>query len=60
MENEVMIACDGDTYAERKIDLLHQLGYDNIAEDIFYGMNEIQIDNMARAIMKKPPVGYLM
>lgn len=51
-EDEVMTGCKGETYAERKVDLLHQLGFYKVTEEHFRGLNEIQIDQKARSIMK--------
>ena len=45
-----MAGCKGETYAERKIDLLAQLGH-YVSEDIFDGMSEIEIDQKARSII---------
>lgn len=52
-EDCVMVGCKGTTYAERKVDLLHQLGYDYVNADMFSGLSEIQIDQKARSIMMK-------
>ena len=52
MENEVMTGCEGETYVEKKVDLLHQLGYKEASVNMFEGLNEIQIDQKARSIMK--------
>ena len=45
-----MSGCVGETYAERKIDLLAQLGH-HVPDDIFDGMSETEIDRKARAII---------
>ena len=58
MENEVMIDCKGDTFAEKKKDLLHQLGYKHVTVEMFEGMSEVQIENRVRTIISKPPKGY--
>ena len=49
-KHNVMRACRGKTYAERKTDLLHQLGHYYVTEDIFAGMTRNEIDKKAREI----------
>lgn len=39
------------TYAQEKVQLLKQLGFYNITENMFEGMSEIRIDNKARDII---------
>ena len=51
-EDEVMTGCKGETYAERKVSLMHQLGYSEVTLEMFEGLNEIQIDQKARSILK--------
>jgi hypothetical protein len=47
-----MAGCTGDTYVDKKVDLLHQLGYPNITVDIFADCkSESEIDRRARSIM---------
>lgn len=49
--NSDIIGVYGETYAERKANLLKQLGFTNVSSDMFNGMSEIQIDNIARDIL---------
>ena len=58
MENNIMIGCGKGSYATRKVNLLHQLGYHDVTKSMFKGLSDIQIDNKAKEIMSKPPVGY--
>ena len=53
-EDETMTGCKGETYAERKVDLLHQLGYREVTLEMFEGLNDVQIDQKARSIIKMP------
>ena len=46
-----IIGVKGNTYAERKIDLLAQLGYHNLPHNIFDGLTETEIDRKARRII---------
>lgn len=46
------------TYAELKVEILHQLGYKHVKEEMFDGLSDVQIDNRARSIMSNPPKGY--
>lgn len=50
--NSDIIGVYGETYAERKANLLKQLGF-NVSSDIFNGLSEIQIDNKARDIINR-------
>ena len=45
-----IVGVTGNTYAERKAQLLKQLGF-NIKASLFEGLSEIQIDNKARDII---------
>ena len=58
MESNEMIGCGKGSYAKRKANLMHQLGYHDVDKSMFKGMSEIQIDNRVREIMSKPPKGY--
>ena len=58
MENSVMIGCGKGSYATRKVNLLHQLGYHDVTKSMFKGLSEVQIDNKVRVIVSKPPKGY--
>ena len=44
--------CKGNTYAKAKVQLLKQLGFYDVTEDIFKGMSDVQIDNKARSIIQ--------
>lgn len=47
-----MIGCSGKTYTERKVDLLHQLGFYNVTTETFANCkSEIEIDRRARNII---------
>ena len=46
-----MAGCVGETYAEKKVDLLAQLSYHNIPVSIFDGLTETEIDRKARSII---------
>ena len=48
--NNVMCGCKGDTYAEKKVELLRQLGY-YVTVSVFKGLTENEIDRKARTIM---------
>ena len=50
-KTNVMRACKGNTYAKRKVDLLHQLGHHDVTESMFEGLTERQIDMKARNII---------
>lgn len=47
-----MAGCKGETYADKKVDLLHQLGFYNVTVDIFKNCkSESEIDRQARSII---------
>ena len=47
-----LAGCKGETYAEKKVDLLHQLGFYNVTVDIFKNCkSESEIDRQARSII---------
>jgi hypothetical protein len=49
--NNVMSGCKGRTYAEKKADLLNQLGYYDVTAKMFIGLTEREIDKKARNII---------
>lgn len=47
-----MIGCSGKTYTEKKVNLLHQLGFHNVTTETFKNCkSEIEIDKRARNII---------
>jgi hypothetical protein len=47
-----MAGCKGDTYADKKVDLLHQLGFRQVTADIFANCkSETEIDKKAHSII---------
>lgn len=47
-----MAGCKGETYADKKVDLLHQLGFRQVTADIFANCkSETEIDKKAHSII---------
>lgn len=47
-----MAGCKGKTYADRKVDLLHQLGFRNVTVETFANCkSKTEIDRRARSII---------